>query len=82
LGAYTYIVVDKRKPREMPQFKWVKTILGNLKTMIGGGYKAFKFRKHLKHYPGAFAYRFQQQIRLGSNARRTARPCCTCRSPA
>ena len=64
--AHTYIVVGKRKPREMPRFKWVNTILGNLKTMIGGGYKAFKFRKYPKHYLGAFAYRFNNRFDLAA----------------
>ncbi len=34
-------VVRQRKPRDLPQFKWVNTILGNLKTMLSGAYKAF-----------------------------------------
>jgi transposase-like protein len=41
--AHSYIVVGKRMPREMPQLKWVNTILGNLKTMINGAHKGFKF---------------------------------------
>lgn len=67
--AHTYIVVGKRKPREMPQFKWVNTILGNLKTMISGGYKAFKFRKYPNHYLGAFAYRFNNRFNLAKMLR-------------
>ena len=42
--AHSFVVVGKRLPREMPQFTWVNTILGNLKTMINGAHKAFKFR--------------------------------------
>ncbi|WP_119157988.1 IS1595 family transposase, partial [Caldimonas tepidiphila] len=62
--AHSYIVVGDRKPRELPQFTWVNTILGNLKTMIGGGYKAFKFTKYASHYLGAFAYRFNRRSNL------------------
>ena len=29
-------VIGKRKPRDLPQFKWVNTVLGNLKTMLPG----------------------------------------------
>lgn len=43
--AHSYIVVGARKPRELPQFTWVNTVLGNLKTMIGGAHKAFDFAK-------------------------------------
>ena len=62
--AHSYLVVGSRKPREMPRFTWVNTILGNLKTMINGGYKAFKFRKYAGQYLGAFAYRFNARIDL------------------
>ncbi|RZS58430.1 transposase-like zinc ribbon protein [Sphaerotilus mobilis] len=54
--AHSYVVVGRRKPRELPQFTWVNTVLGNLKTLINGAYKAFKFRKHAHAYLGAFAY--------------------------
>jgi len=62
--AHTYVVVGDRKPRELPQFKWVNTILGNLKTMIYGAHKAFNFRKYAAHYLGAFAYRFNHRFSL------------------
>ncbi|MCY7315896.1 MAG: transposase, partial [Rubrivivax sp.] len=52
------------KPRELPQFKWVNTILGNLKTMIYGAHKAFKFGKYAGHYLGAFSYRFNHRFDL------------------
>lgn len=62
--AQSYVVVGKRKPRELPQFKWVNTILGNLKTMICGAHKAFDFGKYAARYLGAFAYRFNSRVHL------------------
>ncbi len=62
--AHSYIVVGQRKPRELPQFTWVNTVLANLKTMINGGHKAFKFAKYAAHYLGAFAYRFNGRFDL------------------
>lgn len=62
--AHSYIVVAARKPRELPQFTWVNTILGNLKTMIHGAHKAFKFSKYARQYLGAFAYRFNSRFDL------------------
>ena len=62
--AHSYVVVGQRKPRDLPQFTWVNTILGNLNTMIGGGYQAFKFNKYASHYLGAFAYRFNHRVNL------------------
>ena len=62
--AHSYVVVGDRKPRELPQFKWVNTVLGNLKTMINGAHKAFKFRKYASQYLGAFCYRFNRRFDL------------------
>ena len=57
-------MVGTRKPRDLPQFTWVNTVLGNLKTMINGAHKSFKFRKYASQYLGAFAYRFNQRFKL------------------
>jgi transposase-like protein len=62
--AHSYVVVGQRKPREMPQFTWVNTVLGNLKTMVNGGHKAFDFAKYATNYLGAFAYRFNRRFDL------------------
>lgn len=61
---HTVEVVGERKPRELPQFKWVNTVLGNLKTMISGCYKAFGYSKYGQRYLGAFAYRFNRRFDL------------------
>jgi transposase-like protein len=57
-------VVGQRKPRDLPQFKWVNTLLGNLKTMLSGAYKAFGYGKYADRYLGAFAYRFNRRFDL------------------
>ena len=62
--AHSYIVVGDRKPRDLPQFRWVNTVLGNLKTAISGAYKAFKFAKYAHSYLGAFSYRFNHRFDL------------------
>lgn len=62
--AHSFIVVGKRKPRDLPAFLWVNTVLGNLKTAISGAHKAFKFRKYATQYLGAFSYRFNHRFNL------------------
>lgn len=57
-------IVGQRKPRQLPQFKWVNTALGNLKTMLCGAYKAFEYAKYADRYLGAFAYRFNRRFDL------------------
>lgn len=75
--AHSYVVVGSRKPREMPQFTWVNTVLGNLKTMVGGAHKWFRFGKYAQHYLGAFAYRFNNRFDLGAMLIATLRQAAT-----
>ncbi|OGT89278.1 MAG: transposase [Gammaproteobacteria bacterium RIFOXYA12_FULL_61_12] len=58
------IIVGARKPRELPEFSWINTLLGNLKTSFGGAYHAFDFAKYGSRYLGAFAYRFNRRFHL------------------
>lgn len=58
------IVVGGRKPKELPAFQWVNTILGNLKTSLNGAYHAFDFAKYAERYLGAFTYRFNRRFNL------------------
>ena len=62
--THTVEVVGQRKPRDLPQFKWVNTVLGNLKTSFGGAYHALDFDKYGTRYLGAFAYRFNRRFDL------------------
>lgn len=59
-------VVGVRKPKDLPQFKWVNTVVGNLKTSLGGAYPAFDFAKYGTRYLGAFAYRFNRRFDLAT----------------
>lgn len=58
------LVVGGRKPQEVPEFHWINTVLGNLKTSLGGTYHAFDFAKYGSRYLAAFAYRFNRRFHL------------------
>lgn len=57
-------VVGSLLPRDLPEFKWVNTVLGNLKTTLAGAFHALKYRKYGEHYLAAFAYRFNRRFDL------------------
>ncbi len=57
-------VMAGRKPKDVPEFKWINTILGNLKTSLSGAYHAFDFRKYAARYLAAFCYRFNRRFDL------------------
>jgi len=62
--AHQPTVVGERKPKELPMFHWVNTVLGNLKSSLGGTYHAFGFSKYSERYLGAIAYRFNRRFDL------------------
>ncbi|RKT43984.1 ISXO2 transposase-like protein [Thiocapsa rosea] len=57
-------VVGTRKPRDLPMFRWVNTVLGNLKTSFNGAYHSFDFSKYAARYLGAIAFRFNRRFDL------------------
>lgn len=58
------VIVGARKPKDLPEFNWINTIVGNLKTSFGGAYHAFDFAKYGTRYLAAFAYRFNRRFHL------------------
>lgn len=58
------MIAGGRKPKDLPEFKWINTILGNLKTSLGGAYHALDFAKYGSRYLGAFVYRFNRRFQL------------------
>lgn len=57
-------VVGERLARDLPEFKWVNTVLGNLKTTLAGCYHARKYSKYAPSYLAAFSYRFNRRFDL------------------
>jgi len=62
--AHQPTVVAGRKPKDLPEFQWINTVLGNLKTSLSGSYHAFAFRKYAARYLAAFSYRFNRRFDL------------------
>jgi hypothetical protein len=59
--AHQPTIVAGRKPKNLPQFQWTNTLLGNLKTSLTGSYHAFRPPlKYAARYLAAFAYRFNR----------------------
>lgn len=58
------VVVGGLKPRDLPQFKWVNTVLGNLKTTLAGAFHSLNYAKYADRYLAGFAYRFNRRFDL------------------
>jgi hypothetical protein len=72
--AHQPTVVGSRKPKGLPMFHWVNTVLGILKTGLSGAYHGFGFTK--------YAERYLVPLPIASIAASTSIPCPTgCWSP-
>lgn len=60
------VVGKNRKSTDMECFKWINTILGNLKTAVSGTYHAFDFEKYGYRYLGECQYRFNRRFKLAA----------------
>jgi hypothetical protein len=60
------VVAGGRKPKDLPEFRWVNTVLGNVKTSLSGAYHAFDFSKYAHRYLAAIAYRFNRRFQLST----------------
>jgi hypothetical protein len=46
------IVTGGNDPNDLPQFRWINTLLGNLKTSFNGTFHTFNFDKYARLYLG------------------------------
>lgn len=60
------VVGRHRKSSEMACFRWVNTLLGNLKTSIDGTYHGVKFAKYAHRYLAEVQYRFNRRYDLAN----------------
>jgi len=71
-GAVTLVGADherivtggRKASMALPQFKWINTLLGNLKTAITGTYHAFDFAKYAHRYLAEFQFRFNHRFNM------------------
>lgn len=64
-----HIVGGGKQAAQHPAFKWVNTILGNVKNSLTGTYHAFA-QKHVPRYLAEFQFRFNNRFHLPSMIRK------------
>lgn len=57
---------SSKSSAQLPQFRWVNTLQGNLKTALAGTLHAFNFKKYGQRYLAEFAWRFNRRTDLKS----------------
>jgi hypothetical protein len=72
------VVVKGSHPNELPVFRWINTVLSNLKTSFSGSLHALNFDKYADRYLGAFNYRFNRRFNLATMTERVVHAICSC----
>ena len=75
----TIIVSRGSYPKDLPEFQWINTVMGNLKTSFSGTFHAFGVAKYGKRYLGSFCFRFNRRFHLAVMTERLVNAACCCR---
>jgi ribosomal protein L37AE/L43A len=66
VAEHEAIVVSPRKSSELSPFRWVNTVISNVKTAIRGTYHHFDFAKYRRRYLAQTQYRINRRFDLAS----------------
>jgi hypothetical protein len=72
------VVTGGKHPNDLPQFRWINTLLGNLKTSFCGTFHASNFDKYARRYLGGFCFRFNRRFSMAAMTERIANAVCCC----
>jgi hypothetical protein len=64
--SHEAIVTGGRHPNNLPEFRWINIVLGNLKTSLSGTFHAFNFDKNARRYLGGYCFRFNRRFSLAA----------------
>jgi len=80
VASHHPVVVKGRHPNELPEFRWINTVLSNLKTSFSGSFPCLRFEKYADRYLGAFSYRFNRRFNLAAMTERVVHAICSCQA--
>ena len=72
------VVTGGKHPNDLPQIRWINTLLGNLKTSFSGTLHAFNFDKYARRYLGGYCFRFNPGSSMAGMTERIANAVCCC----
>jgi transposase-like protein len=76
--SHQAIVTGGKHPSDLPQFRWINTLLCNLKTSFNGTFHAFNFDKYARWYLGGYCFRFNRRFSMAAMTERIANAVCCC----
>ena len=77
--SHEAIVTGSRHPNNLPEFRWINIVLGNLKTSLSGTIHAFNFDKYARKNLGGYCFRFNRRFSLAAITERIANAVSGCK---
>jgi transposase-like protein len=75
VANYGAIVVSPRRSSDLEAFRWVNTVISNVKTAIRGTYHHFNFAKYRARYLAEAQYRINHRFNLATMVGHLLRAC-------
>ena len=72
------VVTGGKHPNDLPQFRWINTLPGNLKTSFSSTFHAFNFEKYARRYLGGYCFRFNRRFSMAGMTERIVNAVCCC----
>jgi hypothetical protein len=72
------VIVVGRHPKDLPDFRWINTVISNLKTSFSGTFHALIFDKYADRYLGALCYWFNRRFNREEITGRILKATCDC----
>ena len=73
------IVTAGKHPSDLPQFRWINTLLGNLKINFSGTFHAIGFDKYARRYLGGYCFGFNRRFAMAAMTENIANAVCCCK---
>jgi len=72
------VIVNGRHPKDLPNFRWINTVISNFKNRFGGTLHVLVLEKYADRYLSGFCYRFNRRFNLEEMTERLFRATCNC----
>ena len=69
---------ERNYPNDLPQFRWISTLLGILKTSSSGTFDAFNFDMYARLYLVGYCFSVKRRFSMAGLIERTSKAACCC----
>jgi len=76
--SHEAIVTGGKPANDLPKFRWINTLLGNLKTSLSGTFRAIGFEQYVRRYLGGTCFRSKRHLSVADMTKHIVNTACCC----